>query len=443
MRRLIFNGILKKLKHISLFKPNDIRLSFYMKPIKNISFTLDFELDNLDNLVLLNDDIINPDLVEQPSKEEDGNLYALLDESCVKGVLTGAELGIYNYPDIDRNVKKNKDYTKFINDKFVKSLNEVDEDTIRYSSIDDGRDEDFTHCVLAQGDSLADESTKIVVTFKGYLEVRLSEYSVIRSCDIGSKISFAYISRKYIDYYKLRNGDEILCTCSEIDGNMVVTSLFNVNQISRYNWNYERPWIRDLKQIKTSKDLKPAGDFSQEIVDRFGLFKGDNVFMYLTKNSQKNIFIPQLIDELDRIFDKIIYINPMCQSSVYLGENHNITRFCTSVMDTPNKRATVTLLGINHIKRMIEMGKNVVVLVDDINTIYELEKQLEQQFPICQNLLNNIIVTKNGSSTDFILVPLRFNSLKSVKIPDVFKSSETMGIVIENNQIDLFNSYRI
>ena len=109
---------------------------------------------------------------------------------------------------------------------------------------------------------------------------------------------------------KPKDKDDAFKMLKNLSGNthMVVTSLFNVNQISRYNWNYERPWIRDLKQIKTSRDLKPAGDFSQEIVGRFGLFKGDNVFMYLTKNSQKNIFIPQLIDELDKIFDKIIYI---------------------------------------------------------------------------------------------------------------------------------------
>jgi len=156
-------------------------------------------------------------------------------------------------------------YEETVEEDTIKSLNEVDEDTIRYSSIDDGRDEDFTHCVLAQGDSLADESTKIVVTFKGYLEVRLSEYSVIRSCDIGSKISFAYISRKYIDYYKLRNGDEILCTCSEIDGNMVVTSLFNGKyKVTNYPLDYGN-W---LKGEETDNSYNP--DLAKQILEQNG-----------------------------------------------------------------------------------------------------------------------------------------------------------------------------
>ena len=47
-----------------------------------------------------------------------------------------------------------------------------------------------------------------------------------------------------------------------------------------------------------------------------------------------------------------------------------------------------------------------------------------------------------GSCTMFTMIPLVSDAVTSFTIHDIFRSLESIGIVVDNNEIDLFNSYR-
>ena len=143
------------------------------------------------------------------------------------------------------------------------------------------------------------------------------------------------------------------------------------------------------------------------------------------------------------MFDKVVYINLNYNEFIDFNGNYNVAKFCADVNDKPNKKGAIALLGINYAKRLIELGKNVAIIVDDIDSIQVVENDLKNEVPILKNLLNCSKVSKNGSATDFTVVPLRFSTLRSVKLPEICKANETLGIVVDNNEIDLFHSYRI
>ncbi|MBQ7797712.1 MAG: hypothetical protein IJ371_01160, partial [Clostridia bacterium] len=271
MRKKLDKGILKHVKEVKAFVPNNIRLSFYMTEVGDVSSKIEFTEQDLDNINLLDDDnFINPELFDMLNDDE-GNIYALMDEGVLQGRSTGADLGIYNYEPIKPVEKVKIDYSKYISDEFIRSIDD-DINDIAFDSCDDYG---FSHCVLAEGNNLGGYNTQIVNTFKGYLEVTKSDFSIIRNCDCDSDNCFnVYVPQQYINKYQLRNGDELVCTCKESKGKMLLTSLFAINQESRYTFNCSRPWFKDLPYVKKSRNLNIDGEYMTTIINKFELFEG-------------------------------------------------------------------------------------------------------------------------------------------------------------------------
>ena len=144
MKKRLSNIILKKIKPICVFVPNDIRLSFYIAPMGDVSSKQDFTAQDLNSIMLLNSKKeVNPSLFDQSIKVDESTIYRLLDEGVLKNQPTGADLGIYNYKPIESN-NKSFDYSKYINKNFVQSFDTLDQDieeetfSFTYDEFDNG-----------------------------------------------------------------------------------------------------------------------------------------------------------------------------------------------------------------------------------------------------------------------------------------------------------------
>ena len=425
---------LKVFKRCRLIAPNYIRLSFYMFPIGDQSFKT--ELTNRDISIIKNIEVDNVhgliDMVEYVDK---GDLYSLMVEGAIKGRATGADLGIYNYKSTKVGKDFNIDLSKFIGEQFIKSIDD-DKQNICYND-----DEDvFANCVLAEPDMNGAEHSKVIKTFKGYLQIELAEFSFIRNNEFNSEISIVYVPQSYIQKYQLRNGDELLCTCKEDGGVMVLTSLFAINKISCINWNCNRPWFNELKSNEP-QTLQCNGEFMQSIINKFDLYKGDNMFLYLNKTCQKEKVLPELIDELMHMFDYIIYLNPRYSPASYVDNCHKIIKFCTPINSKLKHQQNMVLLGANFAKRLVELGNKVAVIIDDAEVLMGIED--EADFPISKTVFSCSINGYDRYSNLFTVVSLKNRAIKDVKLNKILKSAESIAIMFDNNEIDTFNSYRV
>jgi len=89
------------------------------------------------------------------------------------------------------------------------------------------------------------------------------------------------------------------------------------------------------------------------------------------------------------------------------------------------------------------MGKNIAVIIDDIDTIASLDKDNIDEMPVCKTVLTCTKASNEGDGTSFTLIQLRTEIVNTFKVHNIFKSIETLGIVIDDNEIDLYNSYRV
>lgn len=426
--------IIKRLKKVKRFIPRHIRLSFYMRPLSNVFINNQLTHKDLNNITLLSDELeINYDLFGNISSVEDGNIYALMAEGVLKNQATGADLGIYDY-------LKSNNY----DDQYNSLANDFKHGNTLSLRNKENQETDFAYCLLAEEDSLGGAKTQVIKTFKGYLEIKKGDFSIIRRSDCTLKgCMVVYIPQAYISKYRLRNGDEIVCTYKDEGERSELTSILTINQQSYYMWNGNRPWFKDLQTIVKPKKINGKGEYIHAISSKFGLFKSDNIFIYINKNSSKNQILPNITEELSQLFDKVIYINPHYNPSTLLCENNNIIKFCTLFNDKINNQITTTLLAANHAMRLLEMGKNVAIVIDDIDSLLELDDCFDNEMPICKTILLAVKSTNAGSGTSFVLVSLRNQSIENIRNQQKLKNIETLGILVDGNQIDLFNSYRI
>ena len=449
MKKKLRKRVIKKHNKVKLSRTKGIRIKLSLVPVGDLSTLQEFSVRDLENIKLLdNQELINDNLIDISDELAIGNIYALMDEGVLLGQPTGADLGIYDYePIIDEKIVEDipsYDYLKYIAKWDTETNNNIEfGDDVKY--LDDCEDDyAFDNCILAEGNVLGGEESQIILTFRGYLEVTKSSFSIIRRCDgQDAPFSIVYMPEYYVRKYQLRNGDEIVCTCKENNGKMLMNSLLTINQISYYNWDYARPWFKNLTACNKVRKLRTSGELTDAINKKFGLYKGDNVFIYINKTSQKSQTLSKLIDELSLIFDKVIYINPQYKMLDNISDRYNIAKFFTSFNDTFRNQATIALLGANYAKRLIELDNNVAIVVDDIDSILALDKVYESEMPISKTILGSTKSTKTGGISSFTMVPLRLNSMKTFANNNILKSIETLGIVIDRNQLDLYHSYRV
>lgn len=439
--------ILKNNRNIKLLA-KDVKMDFRMIMAGDFSIVKNLSDKDLESINWIDAQSTLMDCALNTSKDfENGNIYFLMDEGVLEDRPTGADLGIYNYEPIeDENVvvKKTYDYSKFISDYKPEAIvynQEEAEEEIYEANKEDFK---FRYCVLAEGNSMGGEDTDIIITFKGYLEVTSLDFSIIRRCDgERARFSVVYMPQYYVRKYQLRNGDEIICTCKESNGKMLMTSLMTINATPYYRWECKRPWFRELAIYNRARKVKVSGEFTNVIDKKLKLLKGDNVFVYINKNSPKANTLNTMIEEFSKSFDKVIYINPNYKDVLAIPDENNVIKFCTRFEDSVRAKTLVALLGANYAKRLVEINHNIAVIVDDIDAIAELDMEYLNERPISKTILNSAKATKDGSATSFTMVSLKLNTFKSFSKNNIFRNVETLGIVIDKNQVDLYHSYRV
>ncbi|MFQ6723832.1 MAG: hypothetical protein ACLRFE_00675 [Clostridia bacterium] len=415
-----------------MFKPNKRRLSFYITPLAMVNVKCNtYEINNISSLT--NIDIVNNNLFDLDDNEVVGDILSLFDEGVIDGVKTGVDLSIYNIYTTKLADKNN--YSKYFDKGFIKTLDYADNSSKYYDDIND-----FSDCLLAEADPL-NSVTKIVTTFRGYLSITNDEFSIIKKCDCDSGIDVVYIPQYYIQKYMLRQGDELVCTCNESNGKMIINMLLTINKISCSKWNIDRPWFNNQPLSNKSNYFKPAGIYTKQIDTKFKLIEADEAFIYLN-NTNKPKMLNDLVQEFNQMFDNVIYINPNYKHANAFY-NVNVIKFCALFNKSLEAKITITMLGIQHARRLMELGKKVAIIIDDIQSVIALDNEYSTELPMCKTLFNTNWVSNGSSITGFIIVPENSRHFNINDLPGIVKNAESLGIVVDNNEIDLFNSYRV
>lgn len=410
---------------------------------------------DLSKITLLEgENMVNRDLfVVSGEPEMDNSIFNLFSEGTISGVATGRETGIYKYKPI-RGVQPRDEFAEYEDLLKTPIISQITGDTGTFLEVDtpltsviaeglsqEEYDTSFTQCMLAQYDPFGGPQTQVVRTFRGYLEIA-RPFGVLRSCNYCTQdIDKVYIPEYYIDKYLLRNGDEVACVYTENRGKFVVESLLSINGEVYSNWNVKREWFNDIVSTPKKIGVKSKNaNICVDMINTLELRRGDNVFAYLNDGSREAGWVASFVHNLNAVFDRVVVINPKVRSLAEIVEADNVVNFCAGFADALKNQIMVCVMGANYVKRLVELGKTVAFVVDDLNFVASLDNSFNGETPVTKTVFSCIKANKKGGAIMFGVVP--FENPNSAKFVP-FKSFESVALIVDKGELDLFASYRL
>lgn len=423
------------------------------------SYQCELTQADLDNISMIESrDTVNSDLfvVDIDAETDASGLYSLFTEGALSGEKTGKDTGIYAYkPVVEEPVKEKPaartffSYEDILNDPIIEATSdivygEIDDSSTTESIIapgfSSGTEPAFMECMLAQYDPLGGPQTQVVRTFRGYLEV-LRPMGILRAnnCfepDVGK----VYVPEFYIDKYKLRNGDEIACVYTEQCGKFVLQSLLTINGVTYSNWDPERAWFDEISC--EPKPISVKGSDTNKciaIIRKLQLCRGDNVFVHFRDYARELKWTQEFIKLASELFDRVVVINPKVINDFELVNADNVVNFSAEVSDPTHNQIMACVMGANYVKRLVEMGKSVAVFVDHLHYLSSLDSGFNGENPVTKTVFSCIKANRKGGSIMFAMFP--FSNVQ--KTYNFFNSFETVSLMVDKGEADLFSSKRL
>ena len=139
---------------------------------------------------------------------------------------------------------------------------------------------------------------------------------------------------------------------------------------------------------------------------------GENVYVYGSNNNDNTTSIINLMNSCE--IENKLYINISIaeKNKIFLSNIGYCEKFVSNITDDIEMARRIVFLATERAKRILEVGEDVLIVVDDISSIYGIDKD-------GLNLVKNLVAitkeAKKGSITIFAVMPNEsFNQIEKL-----------------------------
>ncbi len=184
---------------------------------------------------------------------------------------------------------------------------------------------------------------------------------------------WVYIPSEVVFTSRVITGDLITAELGISDNQPCVKKVLNINSCPITQFNYKRKNYLDFSHILPNKKLQ----FSTAEYQNLGLMRGESVYFYGSDNNDNSQTIINLLNSCEA---SKIYVN-FSLAEKNLGFVKKVERaelFVSYLTDSAENAKRLLNLLIERAKRLFEAGENVVIVIDDVNSLLEVENALSQ-----------------------------------------------------------------
>ena len=277
--------------------------------------------------------------------------------------------------------------------------------------------------------------------YRGYLEVLYNGSGLLRNKITSSTLEneCCYVSISILRSHNIKEGDEIICNAYSIDGNKpaICDEIISVNKIP-YKELGDREEFENLTVV-------PCEEIDVvEPLNQIGLKYGDTIFAYNNSLDDFTNFVVKFANDNKKVFDNMIYLSSSNREDKYdILKGFPDEVFISDYQESFANQQRISFMAINRAKRLVELGKNVCLYIQDILELVSLDNRNNTgELPISKSIIGSAKNFKNGSLTIVCgFRPVLFPFMKQ-KIYTTFPILETCGLQITSKGVDILNSYR-
>lgn len=197
-----------------------------------------------------------------------------------------------------------------------------------------------------------------------------------------------FISAELLEKWALKAGDKVLAEIDNSDDKTLVKEILNINGKPALKFNKKRKNYFDIEHVTNKSEIP----FSVEKFKNLNIFKGENTYLYGYDNNKNTDFAIDLLNSCES--DVKIYVNvSIVEKNKHVLKNLKDSElFVSKITDELETSKRIVTLAIERAIRMLEQGKNVVVMVDDALSVASVDNQ---ELSILKRMMS---ITKNADA---------------------------------------------
>lgn len=221
---------------------------------------------------------------------------------------------------------------------------------------------------------LNDSSEKTVT---GVLEQHVSGYGFLRVNNYENSDGDVYVSQQNIRKYNLRRGDKVTCKARATQANAAALyEVISINDLSpelflkRKNFDDLIPYYpTDRIRLETSQDV-----LSSRCVDLFApLGMGQRGLIVAPPKAGKTTFLKTMASAIEKNYPEVklivLLIDERPEEVTDIKRSTGGEVVYSTFDEAPEHHIRAAELVVNRAKRLVEVGKNVVILMDSITKL--------------------------------------------------------------------------
>ena len=206
-----------------------------------------------------------------------------------------------------------------------------------------------------------------------------------------------FISENLVEKYGIKTGDKLLVEVSSDENQMMVKSVFNINDIPIMKYNHIRKNYYEVEHVEPKRSLV----FDQEKYNIFDIKMGESVYLYGSDNKENTDIIIDLINSSQ--IQKKIYINVSIaeKNKYFLKKLKNAELFISSITAEMDNAKRLIVIAIERAKHLFEQGENVLLAVDDVLSLSGIDSS---DLVLTKNLLSLTKCGRNAGTISLLAI---------------------------------------
>ena len=210
----------------------------------------------------------------------------------------------------------------------------------------------------------------------------------------GNDYEKLFVNSELVSKYGLKAGDEICAEIKIYDGQVRVVDVLSINGIP-VNRMRQRQNYFEIRHCMPHRQM----DFGDAEYNSFDIKYGESVYFYGTDNNVNTKFIIDLLNSC-KVRHKI-YINVSIaeKNLAYLDALKDTRLYVAKIFDEPDETRRIVDLAIEYAKRIIELGEDVVIGVDDVQSLAGIDTNMQKM-----KTLMSLTKNERGSISIFAIM---------------------------------------
>ncbi len=253
-----------------------------------------------------------------------------------------------------------------------------------------------------------------IKTIAGVLEV-LSEGNGLLWIRKATNYQFLYITDELISLYKLKTGDKLLVELTNEHDSVTVEKILSINDTPIMKFSTSRRDFYNIGHLESKRLI----DFVDKMYSDLHIRQGENIFLYGDNNLENTYDLIKMLNSAKNC--KKIYINITIaeKNRSILDTLTNVELFVADITADLDETRRLVSLAIERAKRILESGEDVIVAVDDMQSISGLDTDMHS----ARNLIS---ITKCGKRAGSITIFSIMSKDKELKIFDKLSDKSFM-----------------